>query len=686
MDVIPAGGLPASSILWQPRQGVWVLTVVCKTTYALAPTEAPLAPEQDPIHEQEQHWEDDASRSLRAPGDLSPLKPTADVVLVGHAFAPGGAPVRSLVARLVVGDVDKSVEVQGDRAFDLRGELEEGPRFTRMPLRYERAAGGPETWNPVGMRRDARDRQGKLAVPNLQVPGTLVARPDDHVEPIGLGPLAAGWPPRLGKLGPGARAWSPRAQGPLPEDLDRAFFNEAPPDQRTAELRDNERIVLENLHPDHPHLVTSLPGVRPRAAVTGRPGPPQELVLRPDTLVIDTDRLVCTLTWRGQLQLAHAREPGAVVIALQRPGQRLTLDDVARAARPVAASALEGTMVLDDPGAAAETPSQRAALPFTATPAHAAPAPAGRPAAGAPQLPRPPTPARPPPLPPRAAKPPPPVLGESAAKPPPPPVLGESAAKPPPAIGELTLTLTEPASAGPVAVTPFRAAAPAAPAAPVFTPPPPDQARSSLPRRSCRCSDRRRCRPIRPESSLPRRSCRCSDRRRSPSRPAPGPRPRRRRARRRSARQRWTRPRPARRRPSARCSPPPTPPRPPRPPRPSPAPRWTRSRCRPRPRPWRWGATCCCSSGSIARRCPGSSASRPFGASSTRSTTSPSIPRTNPPCWPTTAPSSRNGRWSTRSSIGAPPPTSRGWARRWRGRRASAGGWCRRWSSSTAIW
>ena len=30
-------------------------------------------------------------------------------------------------------------------------------------------------------------------------------------------------------------------------------------------LRDNERLVLENLSPQHPRLATSLPGVRPRA-------------------------------------------------------------------------------------------------------------------------------------------------------------------------------------------------------------------------------------------------------------------------------------------------------------------------------------------------------------------------------------------------------------------------------------
>ncbi len=97
----------------------------------------------------------------------------------------------------------------------------------------------------------------------------LITAPSDYIEPVGFGPIAPSWPTRLERLG---RSGADGAQldvhsGPLPEDLDPSYFNHAPRDQQVQLLRDNERIVLEHLHPDHPRFVTNLPGVRPRAAV-----------------------------------------------------------------------------------------------------------------------------------------------------------------------------------------------------------------------------------------------------------------------------------------------------------------------------------------------------------------------------------------------------------------------------------
>src|SRR5206468_2579065 len=111
----------------------------------------------------------DPQRSLYSPSDLAPFKQRGDVMLVGHAFAPRGEPVRSLVVRIIVGEVDKSIEVHGERAWSPDGLLREGPRFAKMPLRYERAAGGPDTRNPVGIRPDGRpDVYGNVAIANLQ--------------------------------------------------------------------------------------------------------------------------------------------------------------------------------------------------------------------------------------------------------------------------------------------------------------------------------------------------------------------------------------------------------------------------------------------------------------------------------------------------------------------------------------
>ncbi|CAN92863.1 hypothetical protein sce2704 [Sorangium cellulosum So ce56] len=324
MDVVSDGPLPVASLLWQVRSLTWVLTVVCKATFTLAPGESPLAPAQEPIRERDAHLDDDPARSLIEASDLAPLKQGADVVLVGHAHAPGGSPARSLIARMAVGEIDKPIQVFCDRLFTQEGELQEGAHFTAMPLAYERAAGGPDTDNPAGIHREARDARGRAAVPNLLPVDRVVASPDDPIAAVGFGPIAPTWPLRRRRLGRHAAAWSSGAllSSPLPEDLDRTFFNVAPLDQRLLQLREDEQIVLENLHPRHPRLVTSLPGVRPRATVTGRAGGPRDLAMRCDTLVIDTDRLLCTLTWRGQLPLASPKESGQIRVSLERPARQ----------------------------------------------------------------------------------------------------------------------------------------------------------------------------------------------------------------------------------------------------------------------------------------------------------------------------------------------------------------------------
>src|SRR5262249_25075340 len=159
--------------------------------------------------------------------DIVPVKEKADVVLVGYAFAPGRKKVRSLVARLCVGSIDKSIEVLPDRFFMHDGELREGPAFERMPLRYERAAGGADTWNPVGIPHDpGPTSRGMVPLPNLQPPGLHVDSKDVFIAPIGFGPLAPTWPSRQEKLAPEVRGFHHESwhQVGLPKGVDAGFW------------------------------------------------------------------------------------------------------------------------------------------------------------------------------------------------------------------------------------------------------------------------------------------------------------------------------------------------------------------------------------------------------------------------------------------------------------------------------
>lgn len=315
MDVVSYGPLRVASIRWQPRQGLHVLTIVAKATFQLTPGTSPLAAQQDEVNEYENHWNDDETRSLYAPSDLVPFKPRPDVVLVGYAYAPPDAPARAVTARLVVAGIDKSIEVHADRSCGHDGIVRESAPFTRLPLRYERAAAG---WtNPVGMRPDAApDRTGGVALPNLVPPGRTSFMSGEAIESIGFGPIAATWSARARRLPQYmtelASDWHER---PLPEGLDPSYFNAAPSDQQVAALSPDETIHLEYLHPKHSSLTTRLPGVAPKVIVE-RVGGQDELSMTADTLWIDTDRSLCTLTWRSQIRLDHPDAQGRVIVSM----------------------------------------------------------------------------------------------------------------------------------------------------------------------------------------------------------------------------------------------------------------------------------------------------------------------------------------------------------------------------------
>jgi hypothetical protein len=227
------------------------------------------------------------------------------------------------MTRLIVAEVDKAVAVYGSRFFTLDDALSEPAPFTRMPLRWERSAGGPGTSNPVGLRLQARpDARGRMPVPNLQPPDAHVATRFDRLAPAGYGPVAPTWPDRLVKLHHHAPSWDHLrwSERPLPGDIDASYFNAAPPDQQTGEIPPEARVILENLHAEHPRLVTNLQAVVPRAVKDPGTGSAQELRLRCDTLSIDTDLGTVSLVWRGILPLDHPDQEGQVVVTASPVG------------------------------------------------------------------------------------------------------------------------------------------------------------------------------------------------------------------------------------------------------------------------------------------------------------------------------------------------------------------------------
>ncbi|WP_437738672.1 DUF2169 family type VI secretion system accessory protein [Sorangium sp. So ce1335] len=381
MHVVCQGLLHASSLEWRPTPDAWVVTVACHALFELAPFESPVMSGPAALLEDE----GDERRFVEPWGPVAPFKRWGEVLVVGHAHAPEGGAVGSLIARLAVGDIDKAIQVRGDSWFAPDGSLGEPAPFTRMPLRWERAAGGPHTSNPIGVPTGngaLADRWGRARAPNLLPVASSTAMRHGHLWPAGFGPLRPEWPDRAQRLRRHAAGWDHArwTEQALPEGIDPGYFNVAPLDQVTNDLTGAEPIVLEHLHPRYPRLATRLRAPAPRAiALTN--GAEQRVPLRCDTLVIDADRGVAALVWRGQLMLDRPPREGVVLVTDDDIAPSLTGTVMAPlSSRPPAALPFLQAAAAQPPAGAAPDAAEARTPP--APPAAEARTPPAPPAAG----------------------------------------------------------------------------------------------------------------------------------------------------------------------------------------------------------------------------------------------------------------------------------------------------------------
>ena len=112
------------------------------------------------------------------------------------------------------------------------------------------------------------------------------------------------WPVRKRLLGKIDRAALDGPIAEIPEAMPWEYFQAAPPDQQIEHLRGGEWLVLDGLHPAHPRVQTRLLRGACRLVLAHRdrarePAPiPVELAC--DTLAVDGDAQVLTLSWRGR--------------------------------------------------------------------------------------------------------------------------------------------------------------------------------------------------------------------------------------------------------------------------------------------------------------------------------------------------------------------------------------------------
>jgi len=240
---------------------LWVVAV--KATYSIQEDGSLiLADEQLPPCLAPVYWGDPGISSIRYEGDLTLPKPATDVLVNGSAHAPHGRVVSELAVRLRIGNIDKTLRVQGPRFYreTAWGVRADAPQpFATLPIRYELAYGGTDLSapDPARHRADMRNPIGAgFAVEDSALigrPALSITYPDGDpakAGPAGFGAIASYWSPRLEKGGTYDDAWAANQRPLLPSDWDDTCLLCAPPDQRVGGyLRGDETIELTHLSP-----------------------------------------------------------------------------------------------------------------------------------------------------------------------------------------------------------------------------------------------------------------------------------------------------------------------------------------------------------------------------------------------------------------------------------------------------
>ena len=252
------------------------------------------------------------------PGDFADYKPRAEVMLRGTCHPPNRTDTECPVS-FQVDAWKKTLKVVGHRVWTdrvLGGKHTEPTPIGSIALDYSHAYGGPGFLNnPVGkghlekllgeekeLYQPPRSRRSSV-MPSAQLPNVLYAdgASEKNLCPAGFGPINANWPLRANKLGKNYdKEWLDTRAPCFASDMDRTYFNCAPPDQQLASyLRGDEELTFENLHPERSRFSVRLPALRVRVFVRDLDANAREIPMKLDTLFADLQDDSLYLTWRG---------------------------------------------------------------------------------------------------------------------------------------------------------------------------------------------------------------------------------------------------------------------------------------------------------------------------------------------------------------------------------------------------
>ncbi len=295
------------------NSGKNVRIIIVKAGFDILPDgkTKPAAVQPEVIHTPEYNFEPGIS-SIKYDIDFIIDKPATDIILNGHAHAPGGRHVTRTEVCLKLGPINKTLVVRGDRIWrkGVFGSKSLTIPFVKMPIVYERAHGGIDTihkkkskhrcfeLNPVGTGFAVKSSSLRgRKVPNIETTKRFKKK-----VAAGFGVIANNWAPRVfyqGRL-------DKNNPGSYLKDFDPRYYQQAPVDQQVQGfLKGNEGVELKNLHPDS-NLTFNLPGLRPKCQ-TKFDSSLIEHKLNLHTVIIEPDDNRLLMVWHTAFE-CHGKE------------------------------------------------------------------------------------------------------------------------------------------------------------------------------------------------------------------------------------------------------------------------------------------------------------------------------------------------------------------------------------------
>jgi len=280
---------------------------------------AQLASKQIPLIEADTFTGEPGFSAPLYEADYAPVKHRCDVLLNGSAYAPGGKPARRVQVGLKLGSLVKTFYVTGDRYWRAEPVIRPGQpnEFSVMPISYDKAFGGVDNFhddkskhsafmeNPVGKgfhKRLNTDLVDVTPMPNTEEIDKPVKHPEGEYKPMAFGPVGRGWASRLKHAGTYDQDWIDNTFPFLPNDFKDDYYQAAPDDQQIPYPQGGEEVALLNLTPNG-KVSFKLPVISVPVVFFRTKGEKHETEAMIDTIVIEPDKGVFTMTWRVCLPL-----------------------------------------------------------------------------------------------------------------------------------------------------------------------------------------------------------------------------------------------------------------------------------------------------------------------------------------------------------------------------------------------